>query len=128
MRAGFPDACALVWDVGRRAATDGAPEAVVVEASGITEGTDLAPAGSRPDCRSPFGVYDMSGNVAEWTAEVADGSSRYVAGGDWSGSEAFTRGDAVVPFNPGLTSPRVGFRCCRTIAAPAFDKLTTASP
>jgi tetratricopeptide (TPR) repeat protein len=87
-----------------------------------TEGTGLAPAGSRPECRSPFGVYDMSGNVAEWTAEGADESSRYVAGGDWSGSEAFTRSDAVVPFNPGLTSPRVGFRCCRMVTTPERDE------
>ena len=28
--------------------------------------------GSRPRCRSPFGVYDMAGNVDEWT------TSRYL--------------------------------------------------
>ncbi|RMG18210.1 MAG: hypothetical protein D6731_02685, partial [Planctomycetota bacterium] len=29
------------------------------------------PGGSYPDDRSPFGCYDMAGNVAEWVAERA---------------------------------------------------------
>ncbi len=86
-----------------------------------TEGAALAPSGSRPDCRSPFGVYDMSGNVAEWTAELA-GEAQLVAGGDWSGREAFTRCDTTAHFNPGLTSPRVGLRCCRSLPEAGNDE------
>jgi len=31
---------------------------------------ELAPSGSWPNCRSYYGVYDMGGNVSEWTAEI----------------------------------------------------------
>jgi formylglycine-generating enzyme required for sulfatase activity len=33
----------------------------------------LAPSGSHPRCQSPEGVFDLNGNVSEWTAEVWTG-------------------------------------------------------
>jgi len=77
----------------------------------MTNGASSVPAGSLQECRSPFGVMDMSGNVAEWTSESV-GAHVLVAGGDWSSGAALSRCTSVTPFNPGLTSTRVGFRCC----------------
>jgi hypothetical protein len=91
-----------------------------------TEGASVLAVGSKPDCRSPFGIHDMSGNVAEWTAEVAGAARQLVAGGDWSGREGYSRCDTVARFNPGLTSTRVGFRCCRAIASPEKTPEKTA--
>ena len=68
-------------------------------------------AGGRPGCVSPFGVYDMSGNVGEW-AGATEGEA-LAWGGDWSVSEgAFLRCDFAVYLPPGQAAPRAGFRCC----------------
>ncbi|WP_224243835.1 bifunctional serine/threonine-protein kinase/formylglycine-generating enzyme family protein [Hyalangium gracile] len=46
-----------------------------------------APVGSFPEDRSPYGILDMAGNVAEWTATTATEGDfpglRMVAGGRW---------------------------------------------
>ena len=70
-----------------------------------TAGTQPQPAGSIPACRSNASAFDMSGNVAEWTASM------------------YVRGDAFDEGNPkgrcsnhvrsdGEATPKVGFRCC----------------
>lgn len=38
-----------------------------------TAAAPLAPSGSHPRCVSPEGVYDLNGNVSEWTADAWDG-------------------------------------------------------
>ncbi len=75
-------------------------------------GNGPAGPGVAPDCRSPFGAYDMSGNVAEWTADYVRGKGQVVAGGDWSSGESGSTCRSVIHFGPKLSSPRVGFRCC----------------
>jgi hypothetical protein len=66
----------------------------------------LAAAGANAGCRSGAGLFDMSGNAAEWTEDgtVNGGSS------DKDGESA-TCGKAVKRFK-GQGSPFVGFRCC----------------
>src|SRR5574341_377459 len=46
------------------------------EKRGNIGGTGLTPVGTFPEGRSPYGVYDMAGNVSEWVA-------------DWVGSEFY---------------------------------------
>jgi formylglycine-generating enzyme required for sulfatase activity len=64
-----------------------------------------------------FGVFDMSGNVAEWTSDEIP-AGLMVAGGDWAGGASATRCSSASPFAAGLTSVRVGFRCCRSPTPP----------
>ena len=91
-----------------------------------------APVGSFPDGVSPYGVYDMEGNVSEWTATIyrnypynaADGredstdttSDRVVRGTSWvsdaGGQPSYTRGVRGLTNLEGLNS--YGFRCVRT--------------
>jgi len=41
------------------------------------------PSGSKPGCKSPFGVYDMTGNVDEWTTSSYGGRRSILKGGYW---------------------------------------------
>ncbi len=77
------------------------------------EGVDreVAPSGEFRTCRSGYSVFDMSGNVAEWTASKS-GSGYVVKGGasdrpGYDGRCAARRIQA-----PGLAKDNVGFRCC----------------
>ncbi|MHC4200854.1 MAG: protein kinase, partial [Planctomycetota bacterium] len=79
-----------------------------------TRGTGLVASGSFKKGKSPFGVHDMSGNAGEWTADERDGG-RVVAGGDWSSGAAGSKSTSFIVFGAELTSPRVGFRCCRPL-------------
>lgn len=41
------------------------------------------PSGSKPKCKSPFGVYDMTGNIDEWTMSSYGGRKSILKGGYW---------------------------------------------
>jgi hypothetical protein len=69
----------------------------------------LQPTGSLTDCKTPEWVFDLSGNVAEITAESA--STTYVRGGSASLSQADLTCLAVAVGSSG--AQEVGFRCCR---------------
>jgi hypothetical protein len=67
----------------------------------------IAETGSYQHCRSAAGVYDMSGNVAEW---VASGAQR---GGSARSAPPLTRCSHAVRGAPLEGSAEVGFRCCQ---------------
>lgn len=80
-----------------------------------------SPIGSYTDDASPYGVVDLAGNVAEWTASAArlyPDSSRstpldsgiVVRGGSWSGSTAEARAAYRRSVAPTTISATIGFR------------------
>jgi hypothetical protein len=77
--------------------------------------------GSRPTCRSPFGVYDMTGNVDEWTSSVQrDGYRSIFKGGYWGPVRARCRASTRA-HNEDFYFYQQGFRCCTDVPAASVD-------
>ncbi|PZR12725.1 MAG: protein kinase [Archangium gephyra] len=72
----------------------------------IGDARSLAPAGRFSKCRSGYGVADMSGNVAEWTAD------RIIKGGSFASGDYAVRCSARKNGASFAKSTEVGFRCC----------------
>ena len=80
------------------------------------EGNDrpLAPGGQSSQCKSGYGVYDMSGNAYEWTATPfqAGAEDRTLKGGAANRPDWDTRCASRTNKPPGFRNAYVGFRCC----------------
>ncbi len=68
--------------------------------------------GDRPTCRSPFGVYDMTGNVDEWTRSTErEGFASIFKGGYWGPVRARCRASTRA-HNEDFAFYQQGLRCC----------------
>ena len=79
------------------------------------EGDGLTtPVGSFPTGASPYGVFDMSGNLYEWVADI-NGSKFGARGGPWNDPAINEQGVDVRTFSSirqnNRTTSKIGFRC-----------------
>lgn len=98
------------------------------------------PSGSHAKCKSPFGVYDLTGNVDEWTTSVqtAPKYKSVLKGGYWGPVRARCR-PATRAHDENFVAYQQSFRCCSdepvggaeviaSAEAPVGREPTTAGP
>jgi sulfatase modifying factor 1 len=72
--------------------------------------------GSMPGCVSPYGVYDMTGNVDEWV--INSSSVPYksaLMGGHWVRGARNRCRPETLAHNEGSTFYEIGGRCCKSV-------------
>lgn len=81
----------------------------------VTQDTAARPSGFRPECRGYFDVYDMSGNLAEWTNTKSSRNPQFynVKGGFWESGPRSGCFDVRYSYYPQNRHNPVGFRCCK---------------
>jgi formylglycine-generating enzyme required for sulfatase activity len=100
-----------------------------------TRGEEIArldqrdPSGARESCVSPYGVYDMTGNVDEWVynEKGKEREKPYVSGlkgGYWGPVRDRCR-PMTTDHNQWHTGYQIGFRCCEDVPAVAATGAAT---
>ena len=93
---------------GRRYPWGNTFDPAVVNAGSRERGT--TDVGKFEDGRSPYGLYDMAGNVMEWT-DSGDDLVRVYRGGSWASPPSDVRTTSRGSIAPGYRLLDLGFRC-----------------
>ena len=85
-----------------------------VNINNLQEGT--APVGFYQDDVSAYNVYDMGGNVMEWTLTQYEGTKDFfiLKGSSWSGRPYEARGANQTPAEAIYQLSHIGFRCVKS--------------
>ena len=71
----------------------------------------LTAVGSYEDGKSPYGIYDLAGNVWEWTGSDHDSKSKVLRGGSWFYDADLLRAPFRFWQGPRYRHFDIGFRC-----------------
>ncbi len=92
----------------------------------------LVPVGTFEDGKSPYGIYDLAGNVSEWVSDWYDygnyyknspgqnpkgpttGDFKVIRGGSWNSDPQFLRTASRYANWPTVQDDNNGFRCAKT--------------
>jgi Notch-like protein len=86
------------------------PDDDYVVATGTRHG---CPAPATSQCISPYGAFDLSGNLREWTSTAVGATARRVRGGGFDNVEQGLSCDlAFIALEPTFAFANLGFRCC----------------
>jgi Sulfatase-modifying factor enzyme 1 len=81
----------------------------------VTQDTCARPSGKKVECRGYFEVFDMAGNLAEWTNTKSSRNPQFynVKGGFWESGPRSGCFDVRYSYYPQNRHNPVGFRCCK---------------
>jgi hypothetical protein len=84
----------------------------------ITQDTTYQRNGFAGECRGWYAIYDMVGNLSEWTSTRAPENNRFfiVKGGFWNSGHVADCDMSRYSYYPQNRHNQVGFRCCKDIA------------
>jgi formylglycine-generating enzyme required for sulfatase activity len=81
--------------------------------SGFNDYGVLVNVGSLEEGKSPYGIYDMAGNVWEWTSSDYDSNNKVLRGGSWLYVARYLVSTYRNRNLPTLRTSAVGFRCAQ---------------
>ncbi len=116
-------------DVNEKALGSNDPKVREAEAKRLWQGE---PSGSRSSCVSPYGVFDMTGNVDEWVVNEggtinANPFKSGLKGGYWGPVRDRCRPMTTV-HGPDFSFYQIGFRCCSDVPSTKPSTAPAAPP
>ncbi len=106
---------------------DPAPGQTLPSSGGTAQFFGPEPVGSNSSDRSSFGVYDLAGNLSEWSATLDEEGSPTVRGSNFekAGGDITER---VLHLSPFHRDGRIGFRTVKSTSGSAGQALGTKPP